>query len=135
MPNLQAAIGLAQVQRWDELIAERQRVADLYNIYLPSIVGRRYSMLWATAVCWLYCITTHDRSRVIDAMRHMDIDVRPLWRPLPEMPPYQDGKTYPNAEWVSSGGLLLPTWAGMPAETIEFVSSVLSDCLVEKSIA
>jgi perosamine synthetase len=129
LPNLQAAIGLAQVERWDELIAARADVALYYDALLPVMMGRRPACVWATPSTWLYCIALNnrfERDLLLGKLQAAGIDARALWRPLPEMPPYADGREYPMARAISDGGLLLPTWAGMTLDDVRQVVGVIA---------
>lgn len=128
MSNLHAAIGLGQVERWDLLVDARRIIAKFYDALLPVMMGRRPACVWATPSTWLYCICLNnrfERDLVLGNLQAAGIDARALWRPLPEMPPYRDGREYPCARAISDGVLLLPTWAGMTVEQVQTVVNVI----------
>ena len=66
MTNIQAAIGLAQFERMDELSERKRRKADLYNSLLKDVKGITLPVEkeWAKNVYWMYSI--FDRGWVWD---------------------------------------------------------------------
>src|SRR5260370_39069790 len=122
MTNVTAAIGAGQVERWSELVAARNRVAELYD---RSLAGarclRRPLAAWATEGCWLYTVAVDDREAVVAALRALGIDARGIWTVLPELPVYSAHRRggYEVARRVSQTALWLPTWAGMPEGTVQ----------------
>jgi len=121
MSNLVAAVGLGQVQRWWPLISQRYRVGMWYDNLLPVEIKRRPQHIWANMATWLHCVLSDNRPAILSALKNADIDSRAVWRPLPEMPPYRDGRDYPVARSISDRALFLPTWAGMRREQVEAV--------------
>lgn len=125
MSNLVAAVGLGQVQRWDYLIDARDIIAERYDELLPESIGRRLREKWATLATWLYCVLMDNRDEVLIRLNGAGVDARAVWRPLPEMPPYRDGRDYPVAQSISDRALFLPTWAGMRRYQVEAVTCAL----------
>ena len=128
MTNVTAAIGLGQVERWDEMIVARNRVAELYDISLDdSVVQRRPIAPWATEACWLYTVSATDREAVIPFLRARGIDARAIWTALPDLPLYADSLRgdYSVARRVAAAAFWLPTWAHMPANAISSVTDAL----------
>lgn len=120
MNNLSAAIGLAQMERWDELIEKREQVAQLYDHYLPAELGRRPVSAWAQPVTWLYCVTHPERDRLVAGLRAQGIDARPTWKSLDQFPIYKDAVrgTYPVANRVAAETFVLPTWVELDESTV-----------------
>jgi perosamine synthetase len=128
MTNVTAAIGLGQVERWDEMVAARNRVAQLYDELLgDSIVQRRPVASWATEACWLYTVTATDRERLLPFLRAQGIDARAIWTALPDLPLYANSLRgdYSCARRIANTALWLPTWAYMPEEAIASVADAL----------
>ncbi len=124
MTNVTAAIGLGQVERWDELVSERAKVGRLYDRLLANVcVSPRPSEEWATTVCWLYTVCSEQRDRILDALRSDGIDTRAIWPALCNLPLYQDSavREYPVARSVSRRAFWLPTWTGMPEDAVAYV--------------
>lgn len=128
MTNVAAAIGLGQVERWDELVAARNRVARLYDELLGnSIVRRRPVAPWAAEACWLYVATATNREAAINFIRDRGIDARAIWTALPDLPVYRESLRgdYEVARRIAATAFWLPTWAHMPEDDISCVADAL----------
>lgn len=128
MTNITAAIGLGQLERWDELVKARNLVAAKYDQLLSQLnIVRRPVASWAKEACWLYTIGVEKRKEVLSFLHAASIDARAIWYALPDLPVYQAGcrSEYPIARRVASTAIWLPTWANMPDETIRTVAAAL----------
>lgn len=129
MTNLSAAIGAAQAQRWDELVAGRAGVADRYRDLLAGHgLSPRPAEPWAAPSCWLHCVTSPERDAVVERARRNGVDARAVWPSLSDLPLYRRHTPRPcvHASEVSRTALWLPTWAHMsPEETAEVAGSLL----------
>lgn len=132
MTNVTAAIGLGQVQRWDELVEARRAVAAAYDERLRDLpLTRRPVAPWATEACWLYTVSHPHRARLLDELRGAGIDARAIWTDLPSLPPYRPfvREECPVARRVSETSMWLPTWSFMEEETIDRVAGALNSVL------
>ncbi len=129
MTNLTAAIGLAQLGRWDELVAGRRQVASKYDALLADAhCTTRPRATWADWSCWLYVATVQDRDKVVGRMRDDGIDARPLWPALSEQPVLAPWRSScPVAEEVARQSMFLPTFLGLSDADIAFVAQSLTD--------
>lgn len=134
LTNLQAAVGVAQMERIETLLAQRAAVGGHYKellkddqcIELPSEVP------WARPVTWLYTVLLREginRDQVIKRLEFAGIDLRPCFHPVHSLPPYAVQERFPVAEALSRRGLSLPTWASMRQDQIERICRALLDCL------
>jgi perosamine synthetase len=124
MTNLTAAVGLGQVERWDELMAGRARVAAAYDSGLEKAeVTRRPRAIWAQEAVWLYTIASEHRTSILASCETSGIDAREIWSPLPMSPAFCKFATasYPVAERVAANAMWLPTWSDMPETAIRRV--------------
>ena len=124
MTNLTAAVGLAQVERWDELLGERVRIASYYDRALAGVpVGRRPIADWATEAVWLYTIESDRRDAIVNACKRRGIDARAIWPAVPTQPAFREFAvgSYPVASWLAERALWLPTWPGMPEDALDRV--------------
>ena len=132
MNNLTAAVGLAQVERWDELVAGRRRVAAAYDRGLAgAAVVRRPVAPWAEEATWLHTIATSKRAAVLAACAAARVDARAIWPALPDQPIFAAGVrgTYPVARRIAAEALWLPTWSGMADDAIaRVVTAVRAGC-------
>lgn len=134
MTNLTAAIGIGQAERWDELTTGRQQAAEGYDERLDDLfasgkLGRRPVASWATESCWLYTVHSAHREHYLNALRAADIDARAIWPILPDVPAFRHcvvkGRGYPVARRIAREAFWLPTWAGMPDSTLDYICEVI----------
>lgn len=117
MTNIQAAIGLAQLENIDEALQDRKRLAGWYNEALVSLNDRILLPVqqdWATHVYWMYTIFLkeggfQERDAVMKAMDEQGIETRPVFYPMHALPPYQENTAYPVADRWAYQGINLPT--------------------------
>lgn len=132
MTNIQAAIGLAQLERIDELLAIRRRNAAHYNQRLAGIpgLGLPPQLDWADNVFWMYSVIVHDefgleRDELRARLRAAGIDTRPFFYPIHTLPMYSTGQTLPVAEDLGRRGLNLPSGATLTADQIDYICDML----------
>ena len=134
MTNIAAAIGLAQLERVEEHLAARRRVAGWYEQRLGAHTDRfdlPETMPWATNVYWMYTpvlrnVVKSQRDQIIERMAAAGIETRPVFHPMHHLPPYlEENGRYPVAERLSATGINLPTHAGLAEADVDRVVSVL----------
>ncbi len=132
MTNIQAAIGLAQLERIDQLLAIRQRNAAHYQRRLASVAGLTLppAMAWAENVYWMYSVIIEDefglpRDAVRARLRAENIDTRPFFYPVHTLPMYQTGQSLPIAEDLGRRGINLPSASTLTPDQIDRVCDML----------
>lgn len=130
MTNMQAAVGLAQLENIEWHLGERKRVSDLYKKYLKELseyIQVSKEMEFGNHVYWMYSIILKDNVNMErdDFMRKMEedgIEMRPLFYPMHTMPPYyEESGDYPVANYLGSRGINLPTHSLLTEEDIKFI--------------
>lgn len=130
MTNLTAAVGLGQLDRWDELLAGRKRVSDEYGKRLHAAgCGTRPVASWAQYAPWLHAITVDDRDAVLPVIRQRGIDARPVWPTLSSQPVFGQPKDCPVAEQVAATALWLPTSSIMTSDDVAYVADAVIEAL------
>jgi perosamine synthetase len=131
MTNLSAAVGLGQLDRWDELIASRNQVSRTYDRLLAGTACESRPVAeWASYACWLHTVTAPNRSTVLAYLREHGVDARAIWPPLSVQPVFGPvGHRFPVAEAIASRAFWLPTHAEMTSDDIEFVAGALHAAL------
>ncbi|MCX4763821.1 DegT/DnrJ/EryC1/StrS family aminotransferase [Streptomyces sp. NBC_01275] len=136
MTNLTAALGLGQLDRWDELTGARNSVAHRYTERLdPEAYVPRPVAPWAGYSCWLHTVTVpaDRRGAVLAHLRSRGIDARAVWPPLHEQPVLaRPGVDCPVAEDVARRAFWLPSYAGMSDTDIDLVAAALAEAPVRK---
>jgi len=131
MTNIQAAIGVAQMERADEYVAARIENAKEYNERLKGIRGLQLppESKDGTNVHWMYSIQVDEdafgatRDGLIAHLGSNAIQTRTFFCPLNTMPPF---KNYPStacpvAQWLWATGLYLPSSTDLTIEEIDTV--------------
>jgi perosamine synthetase len=134
MTNMQAALGVAQLERVAEFIADRDRILDAYRrrlephglILNPCLPGTR-PVNWMTCVL-LDGLDRTERDRVIDVLRAAGVESRPFFFPLSDTPMYEQANR-PVAARLSASGMNLPTFPGLSDQEITRVTDALLEAL------
>lgn len=138
MTNIEAAIGLAQLERLEENLARRREIVAAYRSSLATVEGITFqgSTEGSQSASWLVGVTLPVRSaagrdRVAARLRDSGIETRPFFYPIHTMPPYADSDvgTLAVSEDLSRRGLCLPTWFGLTDDDIDYVAGALTDAL------
>jgi perosamine synthetase len=121
LTNLQAAIGLAQVERMPETITKKRWIGETYTQRLTHVPGIQLPVEqpWARQVYWMYGLVL-DESTGLDAVEFArlllaeGIETRPFFLGMHEQPVFADmglftGEKYPVAERIARQGLYLPS--------------------------
>ena len=141
--SLQAAIGLAQMERIGELLAAKRRNAELYRQGLAGL-GLEMSdeLPGAFSSYWMFNVLLPeaiDRAELMRALAEQGIDTRCVFYPLHQMPPYQryvrPGQEFPVSDRLSARGLSLPSATTLRQDQIERVCATLRGLLGESSWA
>ena len=135
MTNMQAAVGLGQLENINWHISARRRIASLYEKYLGNNnmvkfqkVPEGYeSVYWMNNVI-LQDSVKKDRDQVMAEMEAKNIEMRPVFYPMHIMPPFYDESVkLPVAEKLAARGISLPSHALLSEEEVKYVC----DCLKE----
>jgi perosamine synthetase len=140
MTNIEAAIGLAQMERVGQLIADRQRIGgwysqrlgDLAELTLPPEAPR------ASSVFWLYSVLIDDGARrdpLMAELAQAGIETRPFFHPVHTFPMYQGARTdagCPIACALSARGFNLPTSSYLKEDDIQIIAAVLRSLITQR---
>lgn len=140
MTNLQAALGVAQVERIEEFVAIKRRLGALYRDALTGLPLKcQVERPWAKGVYWMYCVElTGESGWSADALRsalaQRGIATRPFFLGLHEQPAAHArglfvGETYPVSERIARQGLYLPSGLTLTDGQVHEVSGAVRDLL------
>ena len=137
MTNMQAAIGLAQTERFEFLVNCRRHNAELYGQLLAEVPGlllpREKS--WAKNVFWMYGILVQPEFRMSrDELRgkltERGVETRTFFVPIHLQPIYFKAygrQSFPVAEMLCERGMYLPSAATLTPDDIRFVAQCIKD--------
>jgi degT/dnrJ/eryC1/strS aminotransferase len=123
MTNMQAAIGLAQIERVDYFINRKREVYNLYkkclNLDLVDIHQEQQNTIHSF---WMVSILVKNkmyRDSLRKYLAEKGIETRPLFYPIHTMPMFDNKENFAVAEDLSSKGINLPSWPGLQNQDIE----------------
>jgi perosamine synthetase len=141
LTNMQAAIGLAQTERIDAIVARKRWMGEAYTEQLQNIPGLQLPVeeSWARQVYWMYGVVL-DESYGMDAfgfarqLKGEGIDTRPFFLGMHEQPVFLDrglfkGESYPVAERIARQGLYLPSGLALTESQLEKVCDAVRKVL------
>lgn len=135
MTNIQAAIGVAQVDKIEYFIKSRQEVFGIYEKYLNA--NQKISFLpknsWSENSYWLFTIKiigldSEKKEALLHELQQVGVQARPAFYPMHRMAPFRlycKGE-YPVSSEISDGAISLPTSPGLSEEDIRSISIEVS---------
>lgn len=142
LTNVQAAIGLAQVEQIDEHLRRKQAMAKLYTERLSGLSQLELPVerSWATNVYWMYGLVLRDdvgfdAVEFARRLRVQGVDTRPFFLGMHEQPVFRDrglfqGESYPIAERIARRGLYLPSGLTLTSAQMEQVCEAVGKVLL-----
>lgn len=131
MTNIQAALGLAQLENVGTHLGKRRKVAEWYQQYLAELspwLILPAEMPWARHAFWMYTVIMRDcwqldRDTLMSCLAESGIETRPVFYPMHVMPVYTEhAGAYPTAERLGRRGLNLPTHGLIEEDDVKFIA-------------
>src|SRR3972149_2796368 len=142
MTNLQAALGIAQLERLDEFVVRKRKMGKRYTELLADIPSLQLPLSkidYAENIYWVYGIILKDDVPfdAQEAMRRLanhNIGTRPFFWPMHEQPVFQKmgifkGEIYPVAEYLARRGFYIPSGLAITNEQIDAVAKIIQEVL------
>ena len=137
LAELGAALGAAQVDRLDEILARRERVAAWYTTRLAAMDGVTLPAIapWTTRTGWfVYVVRVADRDHVIRELEHRGVPARAYFPPIHLQPFYRasfgyEPGAFPVAEAAGETCLALPFFGTMLERDVDMVCGALGEVL------
>lgn len=129
MTNICAAIGLAQLERIDEIMANKIRIASLYGKAFKNTCiefhGQEENTFNSYWMCSILIPHARQRNDLRAFLSQSGIETRPLFFPVHTMPMYSKfARTdFPVASDISSRGINLPSFPDLSNEDVQFITS------------
>lgn len=145
MTNLQAALGLAQLERLEEFISRKRRMGRLYQSLLkdlPKFQGPLAETSYAENIYWVYGLVLPKEAPVTadEAMHWLakkGIGCRPFFYPMHLQPVLQkmglfSQESYPVAEYLAEKGFYIPSGLALREEQMQRVAERVLELAQEK---
>jgi perosamine synthetase len=144
MSNLQAAIGVAQLERLDEFVAIKRAMGKRYTELLSDIPGLQLPLAqtdYADNIYWVYGIVLKDEVSceadvVMDHLKKRQVGHRPFFWCMHEQPVFQRmglfaQASFPVAERIARRGFYIPSGLALREEQMEQVAIALRSTMEE----
>ena len=145
MTNLQAAVGVAQLEQLDRFIKKKRWIGNSYNKLLSNLSGvnlPKKKTDYATNIYWIYGLQLKRSSslnvkKLMNNLSKEGVGSRPFFCPLHMQPIFKKKKlfnkvSFPVAEKLYKYGLYLPSGLNLNNKKINKVSKILKKLLGEK---
>ena len=136
LSNLQAALGVAQLEQLDGFVAKKRDMAQRYASALRDVAGVTVMPVppHVEPTYWMYTIllpeetTLAQRQWVVGRLHAAGIGARPLWSPMHRLPPHQMSQRLggAQAEQLYVRSISLPSSVGLSAEDLKRTVSTLN---------
>ncbi|RKR75646.1 DegT/DnrJ/EryC1/StrS family aminotransferase [Frondihabitans australicus] len=133
MTNIQAAIGVAQLERFDEMLGKRRAIEDRYRAGLADLgefVEVPEAPDGSRSVPWLQNVFLRDgdaarRDAVMTGLSAKGVDSRPVFYPMHVLPAFLSDAAFPVADDWSARGISLPLHTGLSLADVDRVCETL----------
>lgn len=135
MTNLQAALGLAQLERLDEFVARKRKMGKRYSELLAGVAGIQLPLSqteYAENIYWVYGMVLDDgiefdAEGAMRRLAELGIGTRPFFCPMHWQPVLQrmglfEGESYPVAERLYRRGFYVPSGMALTEDQMEKVA-------------
>jgi perosamine synthetase len=141
LTNLQAALGVTQIERMDEIVNRKRRMGQAYTQRLSEMPGLELQVQqpWARSVYWMFGLVLHEDTgmnaeELARRLRAAGVETRPFFLGMHEQPVLRErglfaGEAYPVAERIARQGLYLPSGLGLDEAQIEQVCQAVKEAL------
>lgn len=142
MTNMQAALGLAQLERLDEHIKRKRQIGRLYNQLLADVPGLQLPLThtdYAENIYWVYGLVIKedidfDAKEVMIKLGKHKIGTRPFFWPMHEQPVFRKmglyrGESFPIAERLARRGFYVPSGSSLTDRQIQRVVQCIKDIM------
>lgn len=127
MSNVQAAIGLAQTERVEEIVARKREIFGWYHDRLKDVeeISLNAQKPWAKNIYWMSSIILSDkikfsRDEFMAELKLRNIDSRPIFYPISSFPMFEK-QDNPNAYFIGHRGINLPSGHDRTEEEVDYI--------------
>ena len=133
LTNMQAAIGVSQIQRIEEIVERKIEIGRYYQEQLSQIEGIQLQKQesWAKGVFWINGLVLDDSlnctaEKFCDELRKLGVDTRPFFLGMHEQPVFASkglfiGEKYPVSERIARQGFYLPSGLSLTIDQVDEV--------------
>ena len=131
MTNICAAIGCAQLERIDDILKNKSRIARTYidNLQgLPVEYHQEFGNVKHSY--WMFTIlvpSENGRTKLRNHLKENGIETRPTFHPVHTMPMYKTEEVFKIAEDLGSRGINLPSYPDLSESDLKFITDKINE--------
>lgn len=129
MTNICAAIGLAQLEQADSILAKKRDIASWYYDGLSGLPLKVHQELPETTHSFWMCSILVENGTVRNSLREYlhksGIETRPVFYPAHTLPHCLVDESYPVAELISEQGINLPSYPDLSKADVNHIVSTI----------
>ena len=130
MTNIQAAIGLAQLEQVETFLTKKKQIANWYKERLNGLPVEFHKECGDVNHSYWMCSILTDKAEIRDELRKFlkeeGIETRPLFYPVHTMPMYsKDFEKHPTAEHIGWRGLNLPSYPALEKSDVDYICKTI----------
>jgi len=142
MSNMQAAVGVAQLERIEDTVRKKREIGGWYNEFLQDVFGLQlplHQTEYATNIYWVYGVVLEetvplDAREAIKRLREKGVDCRHFFWPMNRQPVFQKmglfkGIICPQAERLAERGFYLPSGLALTRDQADVCARALREVL------
>ncbi len=139
LSNIQAAIGVAQMEQLDAFIDRKRVTSEIYRHELADVSGLTFMEVSdrCKPTYWLFTILIppgiglERRNKTIRQLTNSGVGARPLWHPIHALQPYRNCQAYAieNSAVLYERAITLPSSVGLKAKQLQSCASALKHAL------
>ncbi|RPI74891.1 MAG: DegT/DnrJ/EryC1/StrS family aminotransferase [Desulfobacteraceae bacterium] len=141
LTNLQAALGVSQIDRIDQIVIRKREIASAYNRLLKDVPGIHLPAEepWAKNVYWVFGLVLEEKTgltaaQLAERLAEREVETRPFFLGMHEQPVFQNrglfrGERYPVAERLARQGLYIPSGLALSDHQIRQVADAVRESL------
>lgn len=143
MTNLQAALGVAQLERLDEFVQRKRRMGTRYTELLAGTPGIQLPLVktnYADNIYWVYGLVlddniSFDAKESMSRLGKLGIGTRPFFWPMHEQPVFRKmglfmGERHPVAERIARRGFYIPSGMALKDAQMERSATAVKEILL-----
>ena len=137
MTNIQAAIGVAQLEKIDAIVDRKREIGAIYNGYFKELSSVKLPVVsnkYSENIYWVYSMvsqrTDYDALFYMRKLAEKQIGTRPFFFPMHRQPVFKDhsffnSNLFPNADFASTYGFYLPSGLGLSNDDLSRVAEAV----------
>ena len=142
LTNMQAALGVAQLEQIDDIIIKKRWIGSIYNKLLKDLDNINLPLNktnYCENIYWVYAITLKDNcvktaKQVMNELNELEIGTRPFFFPMHKQPIFNKkglflNEMLPNSEKLYQKGFYIPSGLALTEDQLKEVSSALHKVL------